>query len=515
MNYMNDKLMLLGFVSICIPFSGGCVKPNIDTVSGEEQKENEDVGEQTGMNVLFIAVDDLRPELGCYGCDYIHSPNIDNFAKSAIQFNNAFCNIAVSGANRAALITGLYPTRSRFVYASTRADGRYVEYGETDKQDGAPEGTISLPKHLRNNGYNTYSYGKISHNITDFEDDWGGDGPKRFGSNSGVKSYNIDSNAVVESGKSSGAPYESADVEDNMYIDGATIDEAIELLQTTLIDGVKEGGSAPFFFGVGLTKPHLPFNAPSKYWNMYDRNSIELPIPNYYPPSAPSSVDHTSNELAVYSGMPDDLGNKEPLSDDLIRTLKHGYYACVSYTDANIGRLLTALDECGLADNTIVILWGDHGWSLGEHTFWCKHTTFETSLRVPFIVRIPGYAQNCHSSEYTSTVDIYPTICDLLGLPLPAQLEGRSIKDALITPATQSDNAIFCRYQKYEAIIKDGLFFTNILQSRTTPNIVDQMMYDYNVDSAETTNIIDDEAYQTQRNIISAQLESFTNLINQ
>ena len=261
-------------------------------------------------NVLFIAVDDLRPELGCYGQSYIHSPHLDQLAQEGVLFRRAYCNIPVCGASRASLLTGARPTRNRFLGYDTWAEKDYPE-------------AITLPQHFQNNGYHTISNGKIFHHQTDSEDSWNEIWrPSGLGS---WRDYLLAENLALDTEEGQRGPaYEKAEVADSAYFDGKIADKTIEDLKKLKAQG------KPFFLATGFLKPHLPFNAPARYWDMYDRDSITLPDNYYAPKNAPKAAIHDWGELRNYHDIP----KEGPLSDSMALTLIHGYYACVSYTDA-------------------------------------------------------------------------------------------------------------------------------------------------------------------------------------
>src|SRR5204863_4900457 len=212
-------------------------------------------------------------------------------------------------------------------------------------------------------------------------------------------------------------PYESADVPDNAYPDGAMADEAIKRLAN-----VANNPKQPFFLAVGFLKPHLPFCAPKKYWDLYDPAKFKLAERRTPPDGAPAFAPTNFGELRNYAGMPE----KGPVPDDDARKLIHGYHAAVSYMDAQLGRVLTALEKDGLAENTIIVLWGDHGWHLGDHGQWCKHTNYEEAAHIPLIVCAPGAKAGAVAKGLVETVDLYPTLCELAGVAAPPGLEGQS-----------------------------------------------------------------------------------------
>jgi arylsulfatase A-like enzyme len=353
-------------------------------------------------NVLFLAVDDLRPQLGCYGHQRMISPNIDKLASEGVTFLRSYCQVPVCGASRASLLTGTRPTANRFL--------GYATWAEKDLP-----GALSVAEHFRNNGYHTISNGKIFHHRADCRNGWS---EEPWHPKGNWRNYLLEENQRLNRRKSkpAGPAYECADVPDNAYFDGQVADKGISDLRRL------EREDKPFFLALGFLKPHLPFNAPKKYWDMYKPQEIDLADNPFRPKGAPDAALHNWGELRAYHGIPP----KGPLSEELARKLVHGYYACVSYTDAQIGRVVGELDRLGLRENTVVVLWGDHGWNLGEHGLWCKHCNFETSLHSPLIVTGPGIAGGSKSNALTEYLDIYPSLCELCDLPQPGHLQGRS-----------------------------------------------------------------------------------------
>jgi len=414
-------------------------------------------------NVLFIAVDDLRPQLGCYGHKQMLSPNIDKLGAEGVIFLRSYCQVPVCGASRASLMTGVRPTANRFLGYDTWA------------QKDLP-GALSIAKHFKNNGYHTISNGKIFHHRTDCLDGWSEDPYRPTGP---WRNYQLAENIKLEKNLSPkrGPAFESADVPDNAYFDGMIADKGIsDLRRMKNID-------KSFFLALGFLKPHLPFNAPKKYWDLYKREEIDLADNPFRPKGAPDAALHNWGELRAYYDIPP----KGPLSDDMARTLIHGYYACVSYTDAQIGRVLTELDRLGLRDNTTVVLWGDHGWNLGEHGLWCKHCNFETSLHSPLIVRAPHIKAGSRTNALTEYLDIYPSLCELSNLPLPAHLQGKSFVPLLKNPNLPWKKAVFSRYFKGDSVKTDRYRYT---QWRDRNNkVYAQMLYDHSIDLVENVNI--------------------------
>lgn len=423
-------------------------------------------GQASGKpNVLFIAVDDLRPELNCYGRTQIVSPNIDRLAAEGVIFNRAYCQSPVCGASRASLLSGIRATRDR-------AFKGYRHHA--DKDWGAP---LSLPRYFREHGYYTISNGKIYHHRDDGEGSWSERAwrPKgEWGGRGYLREENIEIARKAEKGL--GPAYECADVDDSDYADGKTADKAISDLRRL------KDMDDPFFLAVGFVKPHLPFNAPKKYWDLYDRDEIDLADNPFRPKDAPDAAIHNWGELRQYHGIP----KKGALSDEMARTLIHGYYACTSYTDAQIGRVLKELDRLGLRDDTVVVLWGDHGWNLGEHTLWCKHCHFQTSLVAPLIARVPGMKGGVRTDALTEFVDIYPTLCEVAGLSIPEHTEGRSFVPLLKDPDRRWKEAVYSRYHRGDSVRTDRYCYT---EWRRNGEVYARMLYDQKLDPKENVNI--------------------------
>lgn len=422
-------------------------------------------------NVLFIAVDDLRPQLGCYGHAHMYSPNIDSLASSGMLFNRTYCNVPVCGASRASLLSGMRPARDRFVTYDTRLE------------EHAPN-VDSLPKHFRNSGYTTLSNGKVFHHADDCADSWT---EPAWHPSGPWRDYQDPGNIRIAEGRerNAGPPFELAEVADNAYFDGQIADRSIGDLRR--LTERKE----PFFLAVGFKKPHLPFNAPKKYWDIYDSEEIDLADNPLRPRNAPDSAIHNWGELRAYFGIPE----SGPLSDELARKMIHGYYACVSYTDAQIGRLLSELERLGLSEETVVILWGDHGWNLGEHGLWCKHCNFHTSLWAPMIVRAPGLAEGIRTNALTEFVDIYPSLCDLAGLAKPDHLEGTSFLPLFDDPDQPWKRAIFSRFHRGNSVRTDRYLYTEWRDERGER--VARMLFDHQSDPQENTNISEDPANES------------------
>ncbi len=447
-------------------------------------------------NVLFIAVDDLRPDLGCYGVKHIHSPNIDKLARGGTVFTRAYCQQAVCSPSRTSVLTGRRPDTTK-VYDL-----------QTHFRIHLPD-VITLPQHFKQQGYHTQSMGKIFHSGLDDPQSWSVESysPK-------ARTYHKpESLRIVEEletkYKAEGTPYqqevvqrdektgavlklkrtgkmargpawEDPDVADNVLADGAIADKAVETL--------REVKGKTFFLAVGFLKPHLPFIAPAKYFDLYPAAGIRLAANPFAPKDVPPIAMHDSAELRNYSDMP----KVGPVSEAKARELVRAYQAASSFTDAQIGRVLDELERLGLREKTIVVLWGDHGWHLGEHGIWCKHSNFEVATRVAMIISAPGQKNAGKSTAALSEfVDIYPTLCELAGLPLPEGLEGTSLVPVMNDPGRPWKKAAFSQYPRQKvmghSIRTDRYRYTEWAEPGQEPVGVE--LYDHQTDPAENVNI--------------------------
>lgn len=422
---------------------------------------------QKTPHILFIAVDDLRPELNCYGAERSISPNIDRLAAMGTLYENAYVQVPVCGASRASLMAGMYPTEKRFTWYGTRFD-RPTSNQWGKSCTGAPN-IPDIPEWFKENGYKTFSMGKIYHYANDNEQAW--DLIDRVGY---FKAYQLPENQ----GKS--PAYESAPVEYNAYPTGIMTDKIIQQMRDA------KDSDQPHFFTAGFSKPHLPFVAPKKYWDLYDAEDLTLPS-NYtfFPKDAPSSANSEWGELR---NMYDDIPSDGPVSDAMALKLIHGYLACVSYTDDMIGKLLDELESLEMLDDTIVILWGDHGFQLGDHTLWCKHTLFETSMHAPLIISAPGYGSGQRVNSLVEMVDIYPTLCELAGLELPTHLQGKSLVPTMEDPNTTHKKAIYGRYHAGETVRTERFQYSEWSNG-------DKMLYDHKKDPNEDINVVANPKY--------------------
>ncbi|MEK6233351.1 MAG: sulfatase-like hydrolase/transferase, partial [Planctomycetales bacterium] len=446
--------------------------------------------ESAKPNVLFIAIDDLRPELGCYGVKEIKTPEIDALAASGIMFNRAYCQLAVCNPSRVSLLTGMRPDATKVWDLATRF------------RHAIPD-AVTLPQQFKKHGYHAVSFGKIFHNP--WPDDVSWSEPHRWPEKSSLWSREARQRLAARKKKmrAEGRPEkavnrvraqatEKVDVPDHEHIDGAIAEQTIAAMKRL----AKK--DQPFFLAAGFIRPHLPFVAPRKYWNLYDEQAIPMASNAFLPRQSPRFAMNTMYELRDYldfAGTPSP--HQGPLTEARRRRLKHGYYASVSFIDALVGRLLAELETQGLADNTIVVLWGDHGWKLGEHNSWCKQTNYEIDARVPLIIRAPGAKGNGRSSNaLVELIDLYPTLCELAKLPLPESLEGKSMTPLLSRPDLAWKDAAFSQFPRRDgparlmgyAMRTDRYRYVE-WQDRRTRQVVSTELYDHAKNSLENTNV--------------------------
>jgi len=485
-------------------------------------------------NILFIAVDDLKPILGCYGNTLIKTPNIDRLAKIATVFNGNYCQQAVCGPTRASLMTGRRP------------DVTKIWDLKTQMRDMNPD-IITLPQYLISQGYETSGIGKIFHATSAINGNdpvsWSipylklkeSDFPANIGAPKG--NYQLPATkALLASGnakKIKGPATESADVPDNAYNDGVNA-----LLAKDQIIALSKKDK-PFFMAVGFSKPHLPFVAPKKYWDLYKRE--EMPIAAFQEHSKNGTLIayHQSGELRGYSDIPEFVtlpadSLRIGLTLEKQKELVHGYYAAVSYMDAQVGVLLNTLESLGTLDSTIIVFWGDHGWHLGDHDLWNKHTVFEQATKSTLLIAAPGIKEGKTSSQ-SEFVDVFPTICNLAGLPIPNQLDGTSLKPLMLNNKASVKEFSISQYPrklKKEEAETLGYKNTNLMgYSLRTPKyrytiwmndftskqafdnskLYATELYDYEKDPLEKTNVVKDKKYKTTSDELHKKILEFLN----
>ena len=415
------------------------------------------VNAEEQSNVLFIAVDDLRPLLGCYGHSEMHTPNIDRLAKQGTLFNRAYCQFPVCNPSRVSVLTGLRP------------DTTGIYDNPTDFREVLP-GVVTLPQHFKDHGYHTRSVGKIAHGDAAWKDKLSWSEP-------------IWRRPWQYVNKATSPSWQVLDVDDDELEDGKIANAAVEVL-TEIKD-------KQFFLAVGFNKPHLPFYAPSKYFDLYTTQDFRVPIDSSLPRNAPSVASNPKG-LKAYQ----DIANYPPFSDEKTLELIRAYAATTSFIDAQVGRVLNQLDTLNLTQNTIVIFWGDHGFHLGEHGLWRKNTLFEDSVRSPLIVSIPGQThRNVNTDALVELVDIYPTLCDACQLPIPTEVEGISMVPVIEEPTRTWKAAAFSQLTRIlNSASVDGYSMRTGQYRYTEWGNNGQHgteLYDYHADPNETVNIAD------------------------
>ena len=427
-------------------------------------------------NVLLIMIDDLRPALGAYGDARARTPNIDRLAAQGTLFANAFATVPVCGASRASLLSGRKPTTNRFLTFNSRLD------------EDLPEAT-NMPAYFKSRGYTALANGKVFDNWSDSADAWSEPVWAPMGEWTSPlqpdhrgeelqKAYLNNPDGIV------GPAFERLDVNDTDYPDGKIAEKTIEDLHRF------SQSESPFFLVIGLRKPHLPFNAPSRYWDFYDPADFELPATyRERSPGIPPNPFHTSGELRQYAGIPD----AGPIRDDgEAINLIHGYYAAVSYVDALVGRVLDSLDTEGLSENTIVVLIGDHGFNLGEHTMWTKHTLFDLALHSPLIIKAPGKASG-RVEGVASYLDVFPTLIELAGLRAADGLDGISLVPAIDDVSVSPNEAVLSRWFHGTSVRTNQYRYT---EWRSEDGAVTaRMLFDVLADPDETINLAELTGY--------------------
>ena len=443
-------------------------------------------------NVLFIAVDDLKPLVSAYGDLHAKTPGMDRLAREGIVFKNSYCQQAICAATRASILTGMRPDKTRVWDLVT--DFRQVN-----------PNSVTLPQYFKLMGYETAGMGKIYHKESAGP---GHDAPSWSVPYRDAKSpqYAL---PFVPKANGRGPSVECADVPDDTYHDGKMTGMAIDLLDSL------SRNKKPFFLAVGYLKPHLPFVAPKKYWDMYRRDQFELAPFQKKSLNSPDVAYHVSGELKNYSDIPqfDNYSENEldHLSAEKQRELIHGYYAAISYTDAQIVQLLDELDRLKIRENTIIVLWGDHGWHLGDHGLWNKHTNFEQATHTLLMMSVPGKKTGIKPVTRCEFVDVFPTLCDLNNLPVPKYLDGISLVPAINNPEAELREYAFSQYPRGKDMmgysIRTGRFrYTEWLSGGFRTNqkydkslVIAREMYDYEKDPLETENILDKSLYQKDK----------------
>jgi arylsulfatase A-like enzyme len=496
---------------------------------------NSENTEKDKPNILFIAVDDMKTDLGCYGNRLVKTPNLDQLAEKGAIFSNNYCQQAVCGPSRASLLTGRYPDEIKV-------------WGFYSIRERNP-GIVTLPQHFKNNGYTTVNISKIfdQRTVDEYWDSlsWNKAFPLSeealvpyFSEESGpVVTYFYQSPLVKEKFQK----YRKEALEKDLhpirytqnFIKPAT--ECLEMPDDAYKDGVfakkamidleeLAGEEKPFFLAVGFERPHLPWTAPKKYWDLYDRDSFQLEEFRDFASGDSSWFYTSSNELRTYT---DERGNRIyeglsehiPLPENEQKRLIHAYYAAVSYIDAQIGKILAKLEELELEKNTIVVIWGDHGWHLGDHGIWGKSTNFEQATRSPMIISVPG--RNGRKIQHlTGFVDLYPSLCDLAGIEIPADLAGRSLKKLIFTGQDDGHDYAFSQFSRDEKMgyaIRDKRYRyvewieegRHVDPEADYSKVVARQLFDYQTDPSERRNIANQESISEVQKRLADELRVF------
>lgn len=442
-------------------------------------------------NVLLLLVDDLKPALGCYGDKNARTPHLDRLAKRGMRFDLAYCNQAVCAPSRFTLMLGSHSTSTGL-------------YGLGNKlRDSLPE-AVTMPQHFAKHGYRTESLGKVFHighgnegdpasfqvphfkeKVIEYVDPASTDGGKL----TREEAYFTNQKLGQIRSLPRGAAYESPAVADDAYADGRVAEEAMRRLQAAA------KRDTPFFLAVGFARPHLPFSAPKRYWDLHDAESLPMPEFEDLPAGAPAVAGKRGGEIANYKPVPE--GPKAPYSQELKRTLIHGYYASTSYVDAQVGKVVAELDRLELAANTIIVLWGDHGFHLGDLGIWTKHTNYEQANRIPILIVAPGVTEAGSSTrQLAESVDLFPTLAELAGLPAPAgpqPIDGRSLVPVLKDPAARvRDHAFHCyprRGAMGRAIRTERYRLVEWKKPGSPAEQAELELYDYTADPLERENL--------------------------
>lgn len=482
------------------------------SLSGNAQEGNK--------NILFIAVDDLKPLLASYGAEQMHTPNFDRLAAMGTSFHNAHVQQAVCGPSRASIMTGAYPDKTK------------VWDLHTNFRESAPD-LMSMPEYLVEQGYESTGIGKIYHKGSSSP---GHDGkswsiphqlPDNFDPEYGTPAFNYYQNSETKAqiaqlkkeAKAKGInkqgkirkyvfkrmkpSTEAADVSDEAYQDGLYTQAAIQQMKQL------SEGNKPFFLAVGYQKPHLPFIAPKKYWDLYDPAKIDLAPFQDLAAGTPKLAYHSFGEIRAYSDIDKNLRVGDKMTEEKQRELIHGYMACVSYIDAQLGKLLDAMEAMDLMENTVIVLWGDHGFHLGDHTLWCKHSNFEQATRIPLMFAGQGVEKGKVVTQAVELVDVFPTLFELAGVAPSAQVDGKSLVPLMDgDESTGIDrNYAISQYHRWGdrmgySIRTDRYRYTEwhgkgyrTYKSYMADNIEGLELYDYEKDPNETRNLVDDPAY--------------------
>jgi iduronate 2-sulfatase len=442
-------------------------------------------------NVLLILVDDLKPALGCYGDATAKTPNIDRLAARGMRFDMAYCNQAVCAPSRFTLMLGSHSTSTGL-------------YGLGSHLREIVPDAVTMPQFFAKHGWRTESLGKVFHighgnegdpasfsvphfkdKVIEYLDPASTDGGKL------TREEALFTNQKLDQIKSlpRGAAFESPVAKDDDYADGRIAAETMKRLRAA-----KERTGQPFFIAAGFVRPHMPFCAPKKYWDLYDPAKLPMPQFEKHPAGSPKVAQKRGGEIAAYKPVPE--GPDPKFSPELKRQLIHGYYASASFVDAQIGKVIDELDRLGLAENTLVVLWGDHGFHLGDLGIWTKHTNYEQANRIPLLFVAPGVAKPGSSTrQLAESVDVFPTLAELAGLPAPAgpqPMDGVSLVPVLKDPLARVRDHAYHAYPKAKmgrAIRTERHRLVEWKKPGAPAETAELELYDYEIDPLETKNL--------------------------
>jgi len=445
------------------------------------------------MNVLFIAADDLRNEVGCYGNTQARTPNIDRLAQRGVLFERAYCQQALCNPSRSSLMTGRRPDT--------------LHQWDLNKhfRDELPD-VVTLPQYFRKHGYFAQNVGKIYHNwrtsIHGDPDSWDVPAQMHFLNHHDDKPI-VEGELPPDLARTYRC--ECRDVPDNAYYDGRVTELALGAMRSCAAN------QQPFFLAVGFWKPHTPYNAPKRYWDMYEREKISLPANPEWPRDAPRIAWHDSRELRGPDG--------NVYNEDQTRELRHGYLAVVSYMDAQVGRVLDELERLGLEKNTIIVFWSDHGFHLGEHTLWAKTSNFELDARAPLIISAPGIPGGRRTRSLVALLDIYPTLAELAGLPQPDGPEGKSLVPVLKDTLAEVHKSVLTQHPREAyysgepdamgySVRTDRFRYTEWRDWKSGKTVASEL-YDHSCDELETVNQVKNPKFVADIAVCAAMLESY------
>ncbi|QDT06320.1 Choline-sulfatase [Rubripirellula lacrimiformis] len=443
-------------------------------------------------NVLMILVDDLKPAMGCYGDTHAKTPNMDGLAARGMRFDAAYCNQAVCAPSRFTLLLGSHSTSTGL-------------YGlGSNLRDLVPD-AVTLPQYFAAAGYRTESLGKVFHvghgnlgdpesfgvphfkdKVVEYLDPASTDGGKLTREEALFTNQELGNIRALPRG----AAFESPVAEDADYADGRVAQETMQRLADAKQRRIDDG--TPFLIVAGFARPHMPFSVPKKYWDMHDPQSLPMPKRTVAPTDAPRVAGKHGGEITAYKPVPENAD----IDDSLARKLIHGYYASTSYVDAQIGKVIGELDRLELDDNTIVVLWGDHGFHLGDLGIWTKHTNYEQATRIPILVVAPGVTQSGTSTgQLAESVDLFPTLAELAGLPAPTgpqPIDGVSLVPVLKQPQARVRDHAYHAYPKRtlgRAIRTDRYRLVQWKNADAADDTAEYELYDYQNDPVESKNL--------------------------